>query len=308
MVHSEFGLKYGEGTCAAGEVLHPDTFNRFVERSDALDQYFTKAWLEFAVGGMGMRPQLDQRTRALVLVGQYTMARSNTGLEDAIKGALNARVPAREVLEVVLQCVVYGGWIVVEPAMAAFHRIARERGLLDGLRDSQLPLDGRETDRSLAEERKTWHPADIADPRFTDLMERHGWLAVGRGLTLRPRHHLNVLSWLDGLDSDFAGLWVKFVYGAMYSRGILDDKTRLLCIIADCLAVREETQARGHMRGAIRNGADPREIMEICFLTAVNFGMPSMLKALEVFVEIMTEENRLDEIGNPRARVETYNK
>jgi hypothetical protein len=48
--------------------------------------------------------------------------------------------------------------------------------------------------------------------------------------------------------------------------------------------------------------------MEICFQTAVNFGMPPMLKALEVFVQVMAEDKRLDEIGNPPLRVETYGK
>jgi alkylhydroperoxidase/carboxymuconolactone decarboxylase family protein YurZ len=113
----------------------------------------------------------------------------------------------------------------------------------------------------------------VADTRCASLVERHGWLAVGRGLTLRPRHHLNILAWLDAIDSEFAGLWVKFCYGGMYSRGIVDDKTRLLCMVGDCLAVSESTQARGHMRGAMRNGAAPREVLEVILLTCVNFGM-----------------------------------
>ena len=146
------------------------------------------------------------------------------------------------------------------------------------------------------------------DPRFVDRVERHGWLAVGRGLALRPRHHLNILSWLDAIDPEFADLWVKFCYGGMYSRGVVDDKTRLLCMIGDCLAVGEETNARGHMRGALRNGASPREVLEVIFQTCVNFGMPPMLAALEVFVEIMAEDNRLEEIGNPPVRVETFGK
>jgi alkylhydroperoxidase/carboxymuconolactone decarboxylase family protein YurZ len=94
----------------------------------------------------------------------------------------------------------------------------------------------------------------------------------------------------------------------MYSRGIVDDKTRLLCMIGDCLAVGEETNARGHMRGAMRNGASPREVLEVIFQTCVNFGMPPMLAALEVFVEIMAHDNRLDEIGNPPVRVESFGK
>ena len=44
------------------------------------------------------------------------------------------------------------------------------------------------------------------------------------------------------------------------------------------------------------------------FQTAANFGMPPMLHALESFVQIMAEDGRLDEIGNPARRVESYAK
>lgn len=308
MPQSPLQTKYGAEAFEVGRTVQPQGFDRRVEQRDSLDQHFTKAWLDFAITGLSQRPALDTRTRLLVLIGQYTMARSHPGLEDTIRAALKAKVPVREVLEIILQCVVYGGHTVADPAIEIFHRIARDEGLGEELRASQLPLDGNDSKRSYEEESKTWHPDDMADPRLPGLIERHGWLAVGRGLALRPRHHLNILSWLDTIDPEFCDLWVKFCYGAMYSRGVVDDKTRLLCMIGDCLAVGEETQARGHMRGALRKGASPREIMEICFQTAVNFGMPPMLKALEVFVEIMAEDKRLDEIGNPPVRVESYGK
>jgi alkylhydroperoxidase/carboxymuconolactone decarboxylase family protein YurZ len=305
---SDLPLKYGARAFEAGRALQPDSFDRRVEQRDSLDQHFTKAWLDFAITGISQRPALDTRTRLLVLTGQYTMAKSLPALESTIKAALAAKVPAREILEIILQCAVYGGHTTVEPGIEVFHRVAKEQGLLEELRATQLPLDGTDSQRSYEKESKGWHPDDVADPRLPGLIERHGWLAVGRGLTMRPRHHLNVLAWLDTLDSEFADLWVKFCYGAMYTRGVVDDKTRLLCMIGDCLAIGEETQARGHMRGALRQGANPREIMEVCFQTAINFGMPPMLKALEVFVEIMAEDKRLDEIGNPAVRVESYGK
>jgi alkylhydroperoxidase/carboxymuconolactone decarboxylase family protein YurZ len=300
--------KYGERAFETGRAIQGDSFEKRVEQRDSLDQHFTRSWLDFAIAGLSRRPALDTRTRLLVLTGQYTMARSHKALEETVRAALAAKVPAREVLEIILQCTVYGGHTVVDPAIEVFHRIAKDEGLLDELKKTQLPLDGNDRTRSYEAESKTWHPDDVADPRFKGLIERHGWLAVGRGLTLRPRHHLNILSWLDTIDPEFCDLWVKFCYGAMYARGIVDDKTRLLCMIGDCLAVGEETQARGHMRGALRKGAHPREVMEICFQTAINFGMPPMLKALEVFVEIMAEDKRLDEIGNPPVRVETFGK
>jgi alkylhydroperoxidase/carboxymuconolactone decarboxylase family protein YurZ len=305
---SDLRSKYGERAFEAGRRVQPETFERRVEQRDSLDQHFTKAWLDFAITGISQRPALDTRTRLLVLTGQYTMAKSHPALEDTIKAGLAANVPAREILEIILQCAVYGGHTTVEPAIEVFQRVAKEKGLLEELRTSQLPLDGTDSKRSYEKESKAWHPDDIADPRLPGLIERHGWLAVGRGLTMRPRHHLNVLAWLDTMDPEFADLWVKFCYGAMYTRSIVDDKTRLLCMIGDCLAIGEETQARGHMRGALRQGANPREIMEVCFQTAINFGMPPMLKALEVFVEVMADDKRLDEIGNPALRVESYGK
>ena len=308
MSASDLRAKYGANAFNAGLKIQPQTFERRVAQRDSLDQNFTQLWLDFAVTGMSRRPALDTRTRLLVLVGQYTMAKSHAALEDTVRAALAAGVASREILEIILQCVVYGGHTTVEPAIQVFHRIAGELGLLEELRASQLPPDGNDRTRSYDKERRAWHPDDVADPRCAELMQRHGWLAVGRGLTMRPRHHLNVLAWLDTMDPEFAGLWVKFCYQGMYSRGIVDDKTRLLCMVGDCLAVGEATQARGHIRGAMRNGASPREVMEVIFQTCVNFGMPPMLHALENFVQIMAEDGRLAEIGNPPMRVETYAK
>ncbi|MBI4193873.1 MAG: carboxymuconolactone decarboxylase family protein [Betaproteobacteria bacterium] len=308
MSNTDLRAKYGDRAFETGLKIQATTFEQRVAQRDSLDQHFTKLWLDFAITGMSRRSALDLRTRLLVLVGQYTMAKSHVALEDTVRSALAAGVASREILEIILQCVVYGGHTTVEPAIQVFHRIAGELGLLEELRSSQLPLDGNDRKRSYDQESRTWHPDDVADPRFADLMERHGWLAVGRGLTLRPRHHLNVLAWLDTMDPEFADLWVKFCYQGMYTRGIVDDKTRLLCMIGDCLAVGEGTQARGHMRGAMRNGASPREVMEVILQTCVNFGMPPMLHALEMFVQIMAEDGRLAEIGNPPRRVETYAK
>jgi alkylhydroperoxidase/carboxymuconolactone decarboxylase family protein YurZ len=308
MPESDLRAKYGAGVFDSGHKIQPQDFDARVAERDSLDQHFTKLWLDFAITGMSARPALDARTRLLVLVGQYTMAKSHPALADTVRAALAAGVAAREILEIILQCVVYGGHTTVEPAIRVFHGIARELGLMDELRASQLPLDGHNSQRSYEAERKTWHADDVADPRFDPLMERHGWLAVGRALTLRPRHHLNILEWLDKMDSGFADLWVKFCYGGMYARGVVDDKTRLLCMVGDCLAVGESTQARGHMRGAMRNGASAREVMEVILQTCVNFGMPTMLEALEKFVEIMAEDGRLAEIGNPARRVESFAK
>ena len=300
--------KYGADTIAAGVKIQGEAFERRLAQRDAIDQHFTRAWLDYQIRGLSRRPALDTRTRLLVLIGQYTMAKAQLLLDDTVRAALAAKVPVREVAEIILQCQVYGGLVTVDPAIRTFHKIAEELNLLDELKKSQLPLDGTASKRNRAEEEKKWHKDDMADPRTQPLIDKHGWLAVGSGLTMRPRHHINILDWIDKMDSNFAGIWVKFCYGDMYTRGIVDNKTRLLCMVGDCLAVGEATNSRGHMRGAMRQGASPREVMEVIFQTSANFGMPPAWHALENFIEIMAEEGRLAEIGNPPMRVESYSK
>jgi len=297
--------KYGDLAYDSGLKQQSKAFERRLAERDALDQHFTKLWLDFAVTGMGCRQVLDTRTRLLVLTGQFTMSKSHAMLEETIQAAINAGVKARVVLEIILQCAIYGGQVAVDPAIRIFYRLAKENGLLEELRASQLPMDGTASQRNYEEERKKWHPGDLADPRCEPLLKRHGWLAVGTGLRLRPKHHLNTLGWQDALDPEWAGLWVRYIYGGMYARGIVDDRTRLLCMVGNCVAVNEAVQGRAHMKGAMRAGAKPREVLEVILQSAVNFGQPGMLHSLKIFVELMTKEGRLAEIGNPPQRENT---
>ena len=297
--------KYGDLAYDSGLKQQSKAFERRLAERDALDQHFTKLWLDFAVTGMGCRQVLDTRTRLLVLTGQYTMSKSHEMLEETIQAAINAGVKARVVLEIILQCAIYGGQVAVDPAIRIFYRFAKENGLLEALRASQLPMDGTASQRNYEEELKKWHPGDLADPRCEPLLKRHGWLAVGTGLRLRPKHHLNTLGWQDALDPEWAGLWVRYIYGGMYTRGIIDDRTRLLCMVGNCVAVNEAVQGRAHMKGAMRAGAKPREVLEVILQSAVNFGQPGMLHSLKIFVELMTKEGRLAEIGNPPQRENT---
>ncbi len=304
MIDQALRKKYGDHAIENGLRLQPKSFARKLALRDSLDQHFTKAWVDFVIEGFGDRTALDDRTRFLVLVGQFTMAKSAGSLEDAIRGALAVPVAAREVLEIILQCAIYGGNTAVDPALDVFVKVAEELGLMGELKKNQLPLEGYNQTRKLEEERSKWAAEDVADPRREKLMAKHQWQGISSGLRLRPKHHLNILDYLDSIDDHFADIWVNFCYRDMYSRWIVDDKTRLLCMVGDCMAVGETTQARSHMRGSMRAGAKPREVLEVILQSCQNFGMPTMLRGLGVFVKLMSEDGRLAEIGNPAAAVE----
>jgi alkylhydroperoxidase/carboxymuconolactone decarboxylase family protein YurZ len=291
--------KYDARTYDIGRRLQSKAFDERVALRDSVDPHFTKLWLDYAIDGFGRRKVLDERTRFLVMVGQFTMVRAADPLAETIRAALTAKVPPREVLEVILQSVVYGGNVAVDFALKIFVPIARELGALQVLQADRPALDKRDAARSIDKERTSWHPDDAADPRRDAMMSSHDWRGISTGLRLRPKHHLNMLSYLHSLDAEFADLWIDFTYRGMYSRGVLDDKTRILCIVGNCIAVGEGIQIRSHMRGALRAGATPREVLEVLLQSSVHFGMPNLMRSLVIFVKMIADEGRLDEIGNP---------
>ena len=173
--------KYGADAFDTGIKMQGKAFEQRLAQRDAIDQHFTRAWLDYQIKGLSRRPALDTRTRFLVLIGQYTMAKSQPLLEDTVRAALAAKVAVREIAEIILQCQVYGGLVTVDPAIRTFHKIAEELNLLPDLKKTQLPLDGTDSKRNRAEEEKSWHKDDVADPRTKPLIDKHGWLAVSSG-------------------------------------------------------------------------------------------------------------------------------
>ena len=240
------------------------------------------------------RPQLDVRTRLLVLTGQYTATGKVPQLEETIDAGLEAGVLSSDILEVILQCYVYTGPWVVASACEAYERVLERRA------ESGDPVSARVDDgssRNLDEERTRWAPADQADPRVGPLMERYGWRGIATGLRLRPVHHINLVATLDALDPEYLQAWLDAIYDGMYNRQVLDNRTRILCVVGNTLAMGEQHQSRRHMRSALRNGATPKELLEVIFQTTGLFGHPHLMPAaIDDLLRIVDEEGRIDEL------------
>jgi alkylhydroperoxidase/carboxymuconolactone decarboxylase family protein YurZ len=240
------------------------------------------------------RPGLDARTRLLVLTGQYTTTGRHGPLEDTIESAIDAGVRSSDVLEVILQCYVYTGPWQVAAAAEVYLRVLERRP--EAAEDLSPRVDDG-AGRNLEEERAGWHEADRDDPRLASLIDRYGWLGISNGLRLRPRHHLNLDATLDALDPDYLQTWLDAIYGGMYARGVLDDRTRIICVVGNTLAAGEQHQSRRHMRSALRNGATPREMLEVILQTTGLFGHTHLMPAaIDDLIRITDEEGRLDEL------------
>jgi 4-carboxymuconolactone decarboxylase len=71
-------------------------------------------------------------------------------------------------------------------------------------------------------------------------------------------------------------------WGATWDRKGLDLKTRSLITIAMLTAMKASTELRGHLHGAIRNGASKQEIQEVLLHSAVYCGAPAAQEAFRV--------------------------
>lgn len=280
-----------EEMLSAVEVFQPGVRKRFEARRK-LDPAFAESTLRYAAR-LFSRPTLDVRSRLLVMTGQFTMGRRHERLRETIVAACNQNVDLREILEVIFQSAIYGGESIVDTPLEIFAKEVGSRGKLAELQERSLKPGQRDAERNLADERTTWHPEDAADPRADQLIEKYGWTGISMALTLRPKHTLNNATFIGSLDEGFANEFYEFGYSAMYGRQILDHRSRLLCMVGNTLAIGEIVQTQHHMRTALRQGASPREVLEVLFQSVITVGHPNIVpERFKDFVKIMGEEGK----------------
>ena len=290
--------KYGAEAIENGVRLRPDDFLEEVEWRDKIDQHYTRAWLDFSYGGLFTRKALDERTRLLVSIAQFLCLNELEEFARQIPSALAAGATPREVLEVVLQATVYVGYVKAGRGARLCIKVLEGLGRLDEITGTQLPLDGRAAERSLDEERRRWPAAKSAEETALreQLLEKYGWHSVSTRIRLQSHQGYGSISSYDRIDPHYLKLWFDFIYRQMYPRGIIDDRTRLLVMVGICLAVNEPVQLENHMRGALLQGATPREVLEVIVQSTAYVGMPTTVLTGRTLERILKEENRLAEL------------
>jgi len=293
-----FKQKYGAKAIENGMRLRPADFLDEVEWRDKIDQHYTRAWLDFTYGGLFTRKGLDERTRLLVSIAQFLSLNELEELERQIPSALAAGAKPREVLEVILQATVYIGYLKAGRGARLCIKVFEKLGRLDEITGDQLPLDGRASQRSLEEERKRWPAAKSAGETALreELIQKYGWSGVSTRIRTQSHQGYDSINCYDRIDPPYLKLWFDFIYGELYTRGIVDDRTRLLVMVGICLAVDEPINLDNHMRGALLFGATPREVMEVLVNSTAYVGMPTTILHCRMLERIAKEAGRLDEL------------
>lgn len=76
-------------------------------------------------------------------------------------------------------------------------------------------------------------------------------------------------------------------WGDVWQRPGLDLKTRSLITVAMLTAMGKQNELKGHVRGALNNGATPQEIQEVLLHASIYCGLPTAVEAFRTAAEVV---------------------
>lgn len=76
-------------------------------------------------------------------------------------------------------------------------------------------------------------------------------------------------------------------WGGPWTRDDLPRDTRSLVTVAMLVALRATNELKGHVRGALRNGATKEEVRAVILHSAAYCGFPAALSAMKVVTEVV---------------------
>lgn len=128
---------------------------------------------------------------------------------------------------------------------------------------------------------------DSHAPERSPLFEQG--LAVRREV-LGPEYVDRALADADALSMPMQELVTEYCWGKVWTRPGLPRKTRSFLNLAMITALNRPHELKLHVRGALRNGLTPEEIVEVFLQTAIYCGVPAAIDSLRVAREVFREE------------------
>ncbi|MDC8760648.1 carboxymuconolactone decarboxylase family protein [Janthinobacterium fluminis] len=94
---------------------------------------------------------------------------------------------------------------------------------------------------------------------------------------------------VDAFTAPLQDFVTRNAWGTVWCRDGLDLKTRSLLTLSMLTALGRAQELRGHVRGAVNNGASMREIQEVLLHASVYCGMPLAIDAFRSAQEVLAE-------------------
>ncbi len=100
---------------------------------------------------------------------------------------------------------------------------------------------------------------------------------------------------VDAFTAPLQEFVTRNAWGTTWCRDGLDLKTLSLLTLSMLTALGRAAEIKGHVRGAINNGATPQEIQEVLLHAAIYCGMPLAIDAFRSAHEVLKEMGRLED-------------
>ena len=84
----------------------------------------------------------------------------------------------------------------------------------------------------------------------------------------------------------------RAAWGDVWQRTGLDLKTRSLVTVAMLTALGKQNELKGHVRGALNNGATVEEIQEVLLHATIYCGVPAAVEAFRTANEVVSVGNK----------------
>jgi len=110
---------------------------------------------------------------------------------------------------------------------------------------------------------------------------------------------------LNGICPDLSRYLIEYVFGEIYARDILDNKTKEQAVVAALTAMGTAApQLKVHIHAALHVGCTPEEIREIIIQMCGYAGFPATLNAMGTLLDVLAETGRTLSLDSVHAGTE----
>jgi alkylhydroperoxidase/carboxymuconolactone decarboxylase family protein YurZ len=222
---------------------------------------FRQMMTEAVFGGIWARPGLALADRMICALAALSLLQRLPQLRQYVAAAVDAGLAPRAILEVFVQCGLYGGFPITETAVTVAREVFADRGIV-------VPDEPPRTDT-----------LEALDARGRTLLQElhgargsQGYAAPGNAVTgaLYP-------------------MAIQYGYGELWFRPGLERRQRMLCAVASFTVLSLESQVKKFGQSALSVGLSREEVIEAVIQTAPYGGFPRALNALAALSDVFSE-------------------
>ena len=117
---------------------------------------------------------------------------------------------------------------------------------------------------------------------------------LSAGMSIRrdmfgPANADQVLEKATDFNRPLQELVTRYCFGEVWTRSLLDRKTRSMLTMALLVALNKPNQLKGHVRGAIKNGVTKDEIREVLLHSMIYAGVPAGVDSFNHATDVLKE-------------------